>query len=121
MLNTEEPAKILSTHMGNMMLEEYSPMAAKKKVSAPCPLAASCTLFRMCRKVPGQILSAQAKPVAGSECMEQVAKTSFDWDGTMHKWLKCPRGTMACSTVQQMLSASSLKKGDKACRAASGD
>lgn len=105
--NTIFPGKIIKAFVGNAMQIEFSPNAAKTaKQTAVCPLQAACSAFRYC-----------LSPKVG-HCVHIQDKDTTSWSGMMIRKHQCPEGSQVCQTVNQVLMATMLKKGDKTCRAA---
>lgn len=106
--NVLADAKVLKTFEGNAVEIEFTPAGALKaeEVTEDCPIEGACSAFRFCKL--------DNKPF----CVEQKDKESKNWAGMLVRKNKCPEGSKACKTVKQVLMASVLKKGDKACRAA---
>lgn len=104
--NTRLPAAVTKTFVGNAVMVEFAPAAAAKaKATTDCPVEAACTAFRICR--------APAKP-----CVAMEDKDSHNWAGRLVRHHVCPKGTQVCGKISQVVIASLLTKGGKACRAA---
>lgn len=99
-------AKIAKTFVGNAVMIEYAPWAAKKaKETTSCPIEATCSSFRFC-KPPG-------KP-----CVNIKDKKKQNWAGMLVVSHECPKGSKVCKTVSQTLMANEVQKGGKPCKAA---
>jgi len=103
---TRIDAKITTTHINGAVVVEFAPRASKGLAgAAPCPLQAACSIYRNCRK-------------QFAWCVEHEGKRSRDYMGNLKLTLACPRGTMPCSTVQQVVAARYLRKDGRVCKAA---
>jgi hypothetical protein len=106
--NTLVKAQVKQVYVGNAIEVEYIPKGAVgAKETTACPLKAACTAFRFCRH-PGK----------KNVCVNQQDIPSHNWAGNLVRKVQCPKGTKTCKTVRQVLSATYMTKGGKACRAA---
>lgn len=104
--NTRFNAKIAKTFVGNAVMIEYAPWAAKKaKETTSCPVEALCSSFRFC------------KPL-GKPCVDIKDKKTQNWAGMLVVSHECPKGSKVCKTVSQTLMANEVHKGGKPCKAA---
>lgn len=69
-----------------------------------CPVEAGCSLLRVC---------ASADQL---QCVAQEAQEQLAWNGQVERHFKCPEGTQACKTVQQVVQGLYLRKDGKTCR-----
>lgn len=105
--NVHVAATIKKTFEGNAVQVEFAPAAAATATdgTASCPVQAACSIYRYCKG---------PKPV----CIRAQDKESRNWAGELNP-LKfvCPKGSKVCGTIQQVVMATTVKKGDKACKA----
>jgi len=101
-------AKVVTTHVGNMVTVEFVPTAANARpdrTGPSCLAGAGCSLFKVCY-------------MAGMPCAPEEDKQYFDYLHNLQHNRTCPDGFKICGKIQQMVEASYLKKNGRACRAA---
>jgi len=105
--NTVFNAKVVKTFEGNAAQIQFTPSLAEGKDAATeeCPMAAACSAFRYCKG-------------SDQHCTHVKDQDSRNWAGRLIRKHTCPEGTKACKVVNQVVMATMLKKGDKACKAA---
>lgn len=105
--NVRLDAKVIKAFVGNAMQIEFKPSRGEEADTTPCPLQASCTAFRYCKSDDEKVCSSSLKD-----------KDVHNWAGTLIRKHECPKGKKVCETVHQVVMASTLAKGGKACKAA---
>lgn len=106
--NTQFNATVVSTHLGNAITIQFEPvMALTSQSRFDCTLQSSCSIYRFC--VDGN-----------NQCVEIEDKMRRDSFGNVQEHHECPPGTEVCKSVQQVVSATTLSKGGKACKAVPG-
>lgn len=104
--NVDFKAKVIKAFVGNAMQVEFAPSAGQENDSTSCPVQAGCTAYRYCKS------DKTSKCTSGL-----VDKERHNWAGLLIRKHKCPSGTKVCKTVNQVVMANLLVKGDKACKA----
>lgn len=104
--NVQHNANIIKAFVGNAVQIEFYPSSGHETETVECPMQAACTAFRYCKADDGAVCTSQLKD-----------EDSFNWQGRLVKKHKCPKGTKVCKTVNQVVMATGLKKGDKTCKA----
>lgn len=106
--NLQLKATVVSLAAGGGVQVKFSPSStALASDAVPCPLEAGCSNFRPCRPVN-----------SAKRCAKLVAENKLDLNGFVKTTLTCPKDTVACGTVKQVVQPRFLQKGGKMCRVA---
>jgi len=103
--NVRLNVKIIKAFVGNAVQVEFTPSHGEETETTACPMKAVCSAFRYCKPDDGP-------------CTHLKDKDTHNWAGHLVRKHVCPEGTKACKTVNQVVMATNLMKGDKTCRAA---
>lgn len=102
--------KIIKAFVGNAMQVEFAVSPGDMNAetdSTDCPIETTCSAFRYCKKPDEALCTTHLKD-----------KDHHNWKGDIVRKHVCPDGYKVCKTVNEIVMASMLKKGGKACKAA---
>jgi len=105
--NAQREAQVLGTSAGNALEIEF----ATGLEGEICDVDAGCSLFRVCAPQPG--LGARSL-----RCGVQESEEKINWKGHVERHFSCPKNTVACKRVRQVVQGLFLRKEGKPCQAA---